>query len=210
MKLIPETNDRAGEVRRSFVTQLDPIETFALANTLLAPRGFTLEEGNPGRFQRWNRGQPTASTKSPLINLPHSIRLEIDHGRISYTASMQAGPRQAQAGVLLTAYAESLEALLARRESPDQAARVANLAESNLKRDQNKARAKVGALALAVIGAAIAAGVFLVMWNPGVKKAVMGSSSERAAKSKNHTPPIVTVRRANQPPAQSAVPAPRE
>lgn len=209
MRLIPETTDRQGEVRRSFVTSMDPIEAFALANTLLGPRGFTLGEGNPGRFQRWNRGQPSASPKTPIISLPHSVRLEMDHGRISITASLQAGPRQAQANVLLTAYAESLEALLARREPVDQAARIADLAESNIQSARKKAKLKVAAMAVACVGGLTAAGAFLVMWNPSIKSSVLGDTSVHAPKSKNHTPPVVTVRRAD-PPAQSSVITPRE
>ncbi len=206
MKLIPETNERQNEVRRSFVTALDPVEAFASANALLGPRGFTLGEGNPGRFQRWNRGQPTDSSKAPLTTIPHTIRLEMDHGRIAVTASMQAGPRQAQANVLLTAYIESLEALLARRERMENAGRVADLAESNLKKARNNPKAKVASIAFAGIGAVIAAGVFLVMWNPSIKTAILGNSTAQKTKSKNHTPPVVTVRRAGEPPRQSSAP----
>lgn len=206
MKLIPEANDRQGEVRRSFVTSLDPVEAFAAANALLGPRGFTLGEGNPGRFQRWNRGQPTDSNKAPLTTLPHSIRLEMDHGRIAVTATMQAGPRQAQANTLLSAYAESLEALLARKQPLEQAIQVAAMAENNLKRTRNQTRMKRGMLVGGGIAALIAAGVFLVMSNPSIKTAILGNSTAQKSKSKNHTPPVVTVRRAGEPPRQSNAP----
>lgn len=209
MKLIPEATDRVGEVRRSFVTTMDPIEAFGLANALLGPRGFVLGEGQPGRFQRWNRGEPSASPRTPITELPQFIRLELDHGRIAFTASLQAGVRQAQANALLTGYAGSLESLLAHRDPLEQAAKMADLAESSLNKARNKARRKVAALSVAVFGGLIAAGVFIVMWNPSVKAAIVGDASKQKVKSKNHTPPIVTVRRANQP-AQSSVPTPRD
>lgn len=203
MRLDRETAVNPGTTRRSFISKLDAIDIFGLANELLARRGFTLDEGQPGKFQRWNRGAPSASKRTPLSKLPQNIRLELDHGRISFHATIQGGERQLHADAMMKAYAESLEGVLAQGKSVAEVTKMLDIAERGIKTGSRSNKRTLVSVAVIVLGAIVGA----AMWSGKASSLLKPSDPKAAArsKSKNHTPPVITVRRAGEPPKTSSV-----
>jgi hypothetical protein len=184
-------------VKRTFVTKLEPVDAFGLANELLRPRGFRLDKGTPPRSQQWRRGVEAGTNARSVFQANQTIDVEFDRGRVNVTATADISGRKAvHAQNMLTSYAEALERLMASGESPAVAGKLPRRTEGAIRRAVLGRTLSVCVIVLAVLGGA----GYAVTSMPNFPSPLKWFSSAKGGladgKKKSGSPPVVIVRRA--------------
>lgn len=214
-------------VEHAFVTRYESVEAFGLANELLRPMGFTLEDGNPSRSQQWRR--PGKEKSRSVLNLAQSLRLEHDKGRITVKMSMEATGGQVATGQkLLLSYAKSLEHLLSDGKNPKAASAHTRSVQRGIRAAAVRKVCTLSAAGLAILAGAGYAALTLsgrkvpftqaapaqpiIQAGPVELPAALKADPRNQVSikpadpnaPKKHTPPVITVRRAGAAPQAAA------
>jgi len=121
-------------VEHAFITTLEPEQAMALASEYLTARGFVapMQDSFPVGQEQWTAVELTRGKKNPararsILELPQTVRLEWDRGRVTVALSITGSAQWGGRGIggterpkkmklherLLNAIAASLENLLA-------------------------------------------------------------------------------------------------
>jgi hypothetical protein len=79
-------------VEHTFVTALPADEAFAAADKIIGPLAFRCESSS-GSLRAWRRGQAEETRARQLDDLPQTLRMEFDRGRVAVAAAVDLGRR---------------------------------------------------------------------------------------------------------------------
>jgi hypothetical protein len=157
-------------VEHTFITTLEPEQAMQTALNFLQERGFVSDGPSGFRFANdaWTslkvrRGKTTVRAAMNAVELPQTVRLEWDRGRVVVAASMDVPAKQLPAHQsLLVNIATALEELLARRVAPAHAGQSLRYLEESLVEEARRKRRKRTTTLLVVLVIVIALIAFAI------------------------------------------------
>jgi hypothetical protein len=157
-------------VEHVFITTLEPEQAMQTALNFLQERGFVSDGPSGFRFANdaWTslkvrRGKTTVRAAMNAVELPQTVRLEWDRGRVVVAASMDVPAKQLpEHQGLLMSIATALEELLARRMVPEHAGQSLRHLEESLVEEARRKRRKRTRTLLILLAIIVALIVFAV------------------------------------------------
>jgi hypothetical protein len=151
-------------VEHSFVTILEADEALGAARTLLGQLGFHAEQSADPNVRDFRRGLSKAARARRISELPQRVHLEYDRGRVTLAASIEVVRKDhALHRALLLALAESVELVVGRGDSIDQAGGRWDEVHREIEKHA-AARRRRGRILIAVLTLVIVILLVLAIW----------------------------------------------